>query len=61
MAIWSKLTWAFTYVRSLGRDALIIIWLQIVANKESGMDVDKWDYFARDFLHLGVTNEFDWR
>lgn len=25
------------------------------------MDVDKWDYFARDFLHLGVTNEFDWR
>lgn len=25
------------------------------------MDVDKWDYFARDFLHLGVTYEFDWR
>ncbi len=25
------------------------------------MDVDKWDYFVRDFLHLGVTNEFDWR
>ena len=32
-----------------------------MANKKSGMDVDKWDYFARDYLHLGVTNEFDWR
>ena len=38
-----------------------LIITQIVANKESGMDVDKWDYFARDFLHLGVTYEFDWR
>ena len=40
---------------------MYIFMIQIVANKESGMDVDKWDYFARDFLHLGVTNEFDWR
>ena len=32
-----------------------------MANKKTGIDVDKWDYFARDFYHLGVTNEFDWR
>ena len=32
-----------------------------MANKTSGMDVDKWDYFARDCHYLGLTNEFDWR
>ncbi len=25
------------------------------------MDVDKWDYFARDCHYLGITNEFNWR
>ena len=34
---------------------------QIVANKKSGLDVDKWDYFARDCYFLGVKNEFDAR
>ena len=23
------------------------------------MDVDKWDYFARDCHHLGIRNSFD--
>ena len=23
------------------------------------MDVDKWDYFARDCHHLGIKNSFD--
>ena len=32
---------------------------QIVANKENGIDVDKWDYFARDCHQLGITNNFD--
>ncbi|XP_056405330.1 deoxynucleoside triphosphate triphosphohydrolase SAMHD1-like isoform X2 [Hyla sarda] len=32
---------------------------QIVSNKESGIDVDKMDYFARDCLHLGMQNNFD--
>jgi len=32
---------------------------QIVANKSSGIDVDKWDYYARDCQYLGITNEFD--
>lgn len=31
----------------------------IVANKENGVDVDKWDYFARDCHHLGLTNQID--
>ena len=35
--------------------------LQIVANKRTGVDVDKWDYFARDCHHLGVPNSFDLR
>ncbi|XP_055508217.1 deoxynucleoside triphosphate triphosphohydrolase SAMHD1-like [Leucoraja erinacea] len=32
---------------------------EIVANKRSGIDVDKWDYFARDCHHLGIRNNFD--
>ncbi|KAJ3586075.1 hypothetical protein NHX12_012476, partial [Muraenolepis orangiensis] len=34
---------------------------EIVANKRNGIDVDKWDYFARDCHHLGITNNFDHR
>ncbi|PIK47804.1 putative deoxynucleoside triphosphate triphosphohydrolase SAMHD1, partial [Apostichopus japonicus] len=34
---------------------------EIVANKRNGIDVDKWDYFARDSLHLGIPNPFDWK
>ena len=33
--------------------------VQIVANKRNGIDVDKWDYFARDCHHLGINNNFD--
>nr|DBA27709.1 TPA: hypothetical protein GDO54_008176 [Pyxicephalus adspersus] len=32
---------------------------EIVANKRNGIDVDKWDYFARDCHHLGIQNNFD--
>ncbi|XP_031461482.1 deoxynucleoside triphosphate triphosphohydrolase SAMHD1 [Phasianus colchicus] len=34
---------------------------EIVANKKNGIDVDKWDYFARDCHHLGIQNNFDYR
>ncbi|XP_030623578.1 deoxynucleoside triphosphate triphosphohydrolase SAMHD1-like [Chanos chanos] len=34
---------------------------EIVANKRNGIDVDKWDYFARDCYHLGLQNNFDHR
>ena len=33
--------------------------VQIIANKGTGVDVDKWDYFARDCHHLGIPNSFD--
>uniref|UniRef100_A0A8D0D0D2 HD domain-containing protein n=1 Tax=Sander lucioperca TaxID=283035 RepID=A0A8D0D0D2_SANLU len=32
---------------------------EIVANKTNGIDVDKFDYFARDCYHLGMQNNFD--
>ncbi|XP_071091588.1 deoxynucleoside triphosphate triphosphohydrolase SAMHD1-like [Haliotis cracherodii] len=32
---------------------------EIVANKRNGIDVDKWDYFARDCYMLGIKNNFD--
>lgn len=32
---------------------------EIVANKRSGIDTDKWDYFARDCHHLGMKWSFD--
>ena len=35
--------------------------MQIVANKTNEVDVDKWDYFARDCYHLGIGNNFDWQ
>ncbi|KAK0136110.1 Deoxynucleoside triphosphate triphosphohydrolase SAMHD1 [Merluccius polli] len=34
---------------------------EIVANKRNGIDVDKWDYFARDCHQLGIQNNFDYR
>ncbi|XP_072099898.1 deoxynucleoside triphosphate triphosphohydrolase SAMHD1-like [Mobula birostris] len=34
---------------------------EIVANKKTGIDVDKWDYFARDCHHLGIRNNFDFQ
>ncbi|CAI5647719.1 unnamed protein product [Oreochromis niloticus] len=32
---------------------------EIVSNKQNGIDVDKFDYFARDCHHLGIRNNFD--
>ncbi|XP_067260334.1 deoxynucleoside triphosphate triphosphohydrolase SAMHD1-like [Chanodichthys erythropterus] len=32
---------------------------EIVANKVNGIDVDKWDYLARDCYYLGIPNGFD--
>ncbi|XP_053364370.1 deoxynucleoside triphosphate triphosphohydrolase SAMHD1-like [Clarias gariepinus] len=34
---------------------------EIVANKRTGIDVDKWDYFARDSYHLGIPSSTDHR
>ncbi|KAM6981977.1 deoxynucleoside triphosphate triphosphohydrolase SAMHD1-like [Tautogolabrus adspersus] len=32
---------------------------EIVSNKRNGIDVDKFDYLARDSYHLGIKNNFD--
>ncbi|XP_062314478.1 deoxynucleoside triphosphate triphosphohydrolase SAMHD1-like isoform X2 [Osmerus eperlanus] len=32
---------------------------EIIANKRNGVDVDKWDYFARDSYYLGLKSNFD--
>ncbi|XP_046543676.1 deoxynucleoside triphosphate triphosphohydrolase SAMHD1-like isoform X1 [Haliotis rubra] len=32
---------------------------EIVANSKTGIDVDKWDYFARDCHMVGMKNNFD--
>uniref|UniRef100_A0A3Q3GDJ0 HD domain-containing protein n=1 Tax=Labrus bergylta TaxID=56723 RepID=A0A3Q3GDJ0_9LABR len=32
---------------------------EIVSNKRNGVDVDKFDYLARDSLYLGIKNTFD--
>nr|XP_039269669.1 deoxynucleoside triphosphate triphosphohydrolase SAMHD1-like [Styela clava] len=32
---------------------------EIVSNERNKVDVDKWDYFARDCYHLGIRNSFD--
>ena len=33
--------------------------LEIVSNKATGIDCDKFDYFARDTHHVGIKNSFD--
>ncbi|XP_073325867.1 deoxynucleoside triphosphate triphosphohydrolase SAMHD1-like [Pagrus major] len=33
---------------------------EIVSNERNGIDVDKFDYFARDCHHLGMKNNFDY-
>ena len=46
------------------RDSLLqqdSLFFKIVANKRNGIDVDKWDYFARDCHCLGIPNNFDHR
>ena len=35
--------------------------MQIVANKLTGIDVDKWDYYTRDCHYLGIEQDFQWR
>ena len=40
---------------------IVVIDIQIVANKSTGVDVDKWDYYARDCHYLGVTSDFQAR
>ncbi|XP_078609444.1 deoxynucleoside triphosphate triphosphohydrolase SAMHD1-like isoform X3 [Branchiostoma floridae x Branchiostoma japonicum] len=42
-----------------GRDEEKSFLYEVVANKRNGIDVDKWDYFARDCHHLGISNKFD--
>ncbi|XP_062597868.1 deoxynucleoside triphosphate triphosphohydrolase SAMHD1-like [Saccostrea cucullata] len=32
---------------------------EIVSNKRNGIDVDKWDYFARDCRMVGINSNFD--
>ncbi|XP_053281037.1 deoxynucleoside triphosphate triphosphohydrolase SAMHD1 isoform X1 [Pleuronectes platessa] len=47
--------------RYKGRQGAKSFLYEIVANKRNGIDVDKWDYFARDCYHLGIKNNFDYQ
>ncbi|KAM4610584.1 deoxynucleoside triphosphate triphosphohydrolase SAMHD1-like [Polymixia lowei] len=44
-----------------GRTEEMSFLYEIVANERNKIDVDKWDYFARDCHHLGIQNTFDYR
>uniref|UniRef100_A0A3P8X912 HD domain-containing protein n=1 Tax=Esox lucius TaxID=8010 RepID=A0A3P8X912_ESOLU len=44
----------------MGRPKEMSFLYEIVSNKRNGIDVDKWDYFARDSYHLGIQNNFDY-
>lgn len=43
----------------LGRGGEKSFFYEIVSNDRNKVDVDKWDYFARDCHHLGIRNSFD--
>ncbi|XP_078493225.1 deoxynucleoside triphosphate triphosphohydrolase SAMHD1 [Ciona intestinalis] len=42
-----------------GRDVEKHFLYEIISNKKNEVDVDKWDYLARDCHHLGLKNSFD--
>uniref|UniRef100_A0A3P9AYQ0 HD domain-containing protein n=1 Tax=Maylandia zebra TaxID=106582 RepID=A0A3P9AYQ0_9CICH len=42
-----------------GREEKKSFLYEIVSNKKTGIDVDKFDYLARDCHHLGIPNSFD--
>ncbi|MED6282724.1 hypothetical protein CHARACLAT_001361 [Characodon lateralis] len=42
-----------------GRPRNMAFLYEIVSNTRNKIDVDKWDYFARDCHHLGLKNNFD--
>ena len=41
-----------------GRNGEKMFLYEIIANSKTNIDVDKWDYLARDCFHLGLTNSF---
>ncbi|BFZ12562.1 hypothetical protein BsWGS_15601 [Bradybaena similaris] len=43
-----------------GREKAKAYLYEIVANKRNCIDVDKWDYIARDCHQLGIRNNFDY-
>ncbi|CAG5133782.1 unnamed protein product, partial [Candidula unifasciata] len=43
-----------------GREKAKAYLYEIVANKRNCIDVDKWDYIARDCHQLGIKNNFDY-
>ena len=47
--------WRFT-----GRDEEKCFLYEIIANKKTGIDVDKWDYFLRDSYFLKINHVFDY-
>ncbi|CAD5126856.1 DgyrCDS14884 [Dimorphilus gyrociliatus] len=53
--ILGKKTGEFTDVKFRNRKFLY----EIIWNKESGVDVDRFDYIARDSYHLGIRSSFD--
>lgn len=54
-----SLRWIFTFITPITSTMIIKTFKQIVSNKRNSIDVDKWDYFARDCHHLGIKNNFD--
>ncbi|XP_069683659.1 deoxynucleoside triphosphate triphosphohydrolase SAMHD1 isoform X2 [Periplaneta americana] len=45
--------------KTLGNEKIFLY--EIISNKETGIDVDRWDYFLRDGLHLNFKFTFDYR
>ena len=60
--MWDRERWGGVGRGGVGWSVLAFLCAhKVVANKRNGIDVDKWDYFARDCYCLGMANNFDWR
>ena len=51
----------YIYIIGINYNNHTHLYMQIVANEVTEIDVDRMDYLLRDSFNLGLPGEFEWR